>query len=336
MKKVLVIIPNYNKVNLLSNCLDFLNKDNTYSFDILVIDNGSTDGSVNFLLENKKQQNNLHYILLSNNEGFAKAVNKGFKYSIDNKYDYSILLNNDTEVKKEFVKNLVSFIEKKKNCFSVSSLMIDYKNRDICDDCGDGYCVLGYQFQINKDYEINSIKNNFKVFSSCGGASIFDNKKLQVTGLLDEFHFAYLEDIDLGFRGKLFGYDNYFTKSAACYHIGSATTGSKYNELKVKLSSRNNILLLYKNMPNLMIIINFPFLLIGFLLKWIFFIKIGFGNEYIFGLHEGLHSLSYVKRVNFKQISLFRFILIECDLIKFTFIYTLQFLKRQKNKYENR
>lgn len=336
MKKVLIIIPNYNKVNLLSNCLDSLHNDNSYSFDVLVVDNGSTDGSVNFCYEYKKNNNNFHCILLSNNEGFAKASNKGFQYSIDNEYDYSILLNNDTEVIPNFVKNLVKKIESSNNIFSVSSLMIDYKNRNLCDDCGDGYSILGYQFQIYKDYEIDSIKKSFKVFSSCGGASIFNNNLLKITGLLDEFHFAYLEDIDLGYRANILGYSNYFTKDASCYHIGSATTGSKYNELKVKLSSRNNILLIYKNMPNLMILFNFPFLFFGFIMKWLFFIKIGFGNEYIFGLQEGLSSLKYVNRVDFKKISLFRFIIIEIELIKYTFMYIIQFLRRQAKKYENR
>ena len=90
---------------------------------------------------------------------------------------------------------------------------------------------------------------------------------LKEIGLFDENHFAYLEDVDLGYRAKIHGYDNFYEPLAVCYHAGSGFSGSRYNEFKVNLSSRNSIYLILKNMPLLQLLINLPFLLLGFLTK---------------------------------------------------------------------
>lgn len=92
-------------------------------------------------------------------------------------------------------------------------------------------------------------------------------------GYFDENHFAYLEDIDIGYRARIFGYQNGYCPDAIVYHAGSGASGSRYNAFKVDLSSRNSIYLIYKNMPLLQLILNLPFLLLGFLVKTLFFIK---------------------------------------------------------------
>ncbi|MDO5564322.1 MAG: glycosyltransferase family 2 protein [Eubacteriales bacterium] len=328
MKKVLVIIPNYNKKILLQNCIRSLLNSN-YQFDVLIIDNGSSDGSIDTINEIVKENENFHSILSDSNQGFAIASNKGLKFSINHQYDYSILLNNDTEVDKNFVRELVNAIEKNKNFFSASSFMINYNHREIADDCGDGYNIFGYAFQINNGLNINEIKHPYNIFSSCGGASIFNNNILKKIGLFDEYFFAYLEDIDLCYRAKLYGYKNVHAKNAKCYHIGSATSGSKYNEFKVRLSSRNNIFLIYKNMPFIQIVINLPFIFFGTLLKQIYFIKKGFGMDYFFGICDALKDIKNIKKNNFQKINISRLIFIQIELIINTIYYILQYLKRQ-------
>lgn len=111
MNKVLVVIPHYNKIELLITCVNYLKKQDTDDFDVLIVDNGSNDGSVEFIYELTSNNNYYHSILLSENTGFAIAVNKGFKYSIDNNYEYTILLNNDAYPEKSFVKNLTKAID---------------------------------------------------------------------------------------------------------------------------------------------------------------------------------------------------------------------------------
>lgn len=89
----------------------------------------------------------------------------------------------------------------------------------------------------------------------------------------------YLEDIDVGYRARIFGYENWYVPAALVYHVGSGTSGSRYNQFKTRYSSRNNIYLIYKNMPVLQIILNLPFLVPGFGMKILFFSQKGMGRS---------------------------------------------------------
>ena len=107
-------------------------------------------------------------------------------------------------------------------------------------------------------------------------------------GLFDEEHFAYFEDIDIGYRAKIYGYRNKFAANSIVYHAGSAASGSRYNTFKTKLASRNSVYLIYKNMPALQILLNLPFLVMGFLIKTVFFARKGMGRDYVSGLVQGI------------------------------------------------
>ena len=85
--------------------------------------------------------------------------------------------------------------------------------------------------------------------------------------MFDETHFAYLEDLDIGYRARIFGYRNYYEPSAQVLHYGSASTGSRYNERKTMLASSNSIYVIGKNMPILQVLFNLPFLFIGFFIS---------------------------------------------------------------------
>ena len=327
MNKTLVIIPHFNKLALLKECLFHLDNQNYKSFDIMIVDNGSSDGSSEYIFELSKNNTNYHSILLNDNMGFAYAVNKGLEYSIANGYDYSILLNNDAYVEDNFVKSLIYKMNTGKDIFAVSSLMINYHNKNIVDSFGDYYTVLGYAFQGHIDEDILSV-NDEEAFSACGGASIYSNAILDEIGLFDNNFFAYLEDIDISYRAKLYGYKILTCKDAKCYHLGSATTGTKYNKFKVRTSARNNIYLLYKNMPYVQILINIFPLFVGHLVKFLFFKKKGFALDYFFGVADGFKNVHKIKKVDFKDINIANFIFIEYELIINTFKYIINFVKR--------
>ena len=328
MSKTLVIIPHFNKLLLLKECLYHLDNQNYSNFDILVVDNGSSDGSTEYIYKLSNEKNNYHSILLSENMGFAYAVNRGFEYAIKNEYDYSILLNNDAYVEDDFVKELVLSISSEKKAFAVSSMMINYHNKDLVDSYGDYYTILGWSFQGHICEKVSEINYNENCFSACGGAAIYRNSILSKIGLLDENFFAYLEDIDLSYRARLYGYKIKTCFTARCYHLGSATSGSKYNEFKVRTSARNNIFLIYKNMPLPQIILNsFP-LFIGVVVKQVFFSMKGFGLDYFFGIYDGLTNLKLIRKNDCNNISLFNYIKIEFDLIVNTFKYIKNFISR--------
>ena len=260
-----------------------LEQETSVSYHICLVDNGSTDGSREWVEQHYPQ---VQMVSLGENTGFCGAVNAGIQASHT---PYVILLNNDTEVEYGFVKALEDALEREKKSFSVSARMIDLYNKEILDGAGDLYCALGWAFALGKG---KTVKDHYlrskEIFSACGGAAIYKKEILDKIGVFDTNHFAYLEDCDLGYRAQIFGYHNYYTPDAIVYHAGSGVSGSRHNEFKVSLSSKNSIFLIYKNMPIFQILINLPFLVPGFLIKYIFFLKKGLGKTYINGIISGM------------------------------------------------
>lgn len=281
--KSTVIIPNYNGMKFIENCMKALEKETSTKYHICVVDNGSTDGSREWIEENCPYA---QLISLKENTGFCGAVNAGIEAS---RTPYVILLNNDTEVEFGFVKALETALETEKNSFSVSAKMVDMYDKSILDGAGDLYCALGWAFALGKG---KKVKDNYtrpqEIFSACGGAVIYKREIMEEIGMFDQNHFAYLEDCDLGYRAQIWGFRNYYTPNAVVYHAGSGVSGSKHNEFKVTLSSKNSVYLIYKNMPVLQIILNLPFLFMGFWVKYLFFIKKGLGNTYSKGIRTGI------------------------------------------------
>ena len=115
--------------------------------------------------------------------------------------------------------------------------------------------LLGWAYQRGVGRDLTHYRRS-PVFSACAGAAIHRREVFEEIGYFDEMHFAYLEDIDVGYRARIAGYDNIYCPAALVWHVGSGTSGSKYNSFKVKLAARNNVYLNYKNMPCLQLIIN--------------------------------------------------------------------------------
>ena len=277
---VTIIIPNYNGYGFLKDCLETLTPQLKEGVHVLVVDNGSTDESVAFL----QSYEGIETLLLPTNSGFCGAVNAGIKAS-DTKY--VILLNNDTKVLPGYVDSLVAAMEKDELIFSGSARMLQMHAPELIDDAGDEYCALGWAFARGKGKKTDSYEEETEVFAACGGASIYRRAIFEEIGCFDEQHFAYLEDIDIGYRARIYGYRNVYVPEAQVLHFGSGSSGSRYNAFKVSLSSRNSVYLPWKNMPFIQIVLNLPFLLLGYLTKYVFFVRKGLGKEYRKGLLEG-------------------------------------------------
>ena len=287
MEKVTVVIPNYNGIRFLEECLNALyrQEEDTPSFLVLVVDNGSSDGSLELLREKFPQT---EVISLSENTGFCHGVNVGIQHS---RTPDVILLNNDTKVYPGFVKALYRAIEGKKDAFSVSARMLMWDKPELLDDAGDGYCVFGWAYSRGKGRPAAEYEKPCRVFSACGGAAIYRKEIFEKIGYFDELHFAYLEDLDIGYRANLYGYRNYYEPSAQVIHYGSASSGSRYNAFKTELAAANNLYVIGKNMPLLQLIWNLPFLLPGFFIKFLFFCKKRMGRLYGKGLGKGFRKI---------------------------------------------
>ena len=278
--KTTVVIPNYNGRNYLQDCLTSLLEGSEVPA-IIVVDNGSVDESAAMVKEKFPM---VKLIALPENRGFSAAVNIGIREAGT---EYVFLLNNDTVVLKDTIEELEAAMERHPKAFSVAAKMLQMKNPELIDSAGDFYCASGWAFARGKDRKNEAFSKETSVFSACAGAALYRKAVFEKIGDFDENHFAYLEDIDVGYRAKIYGYRNYYSPDSVVLHAGSGSSGSRHNKFKVDLSSRNSIYLIYKNMPVLQVLLNLPFLLLGYLVKILFFLKKGLGADYMKGLGKG-------------------------------------------------
>lgn len=296
MIKTTVVIPNYNGEKYIKNCIESL-LSSSVELKIVVVDNGSKDASVKII---ETQFPMVEVIKLDTNTGFCNAVNVGIKNS---KTPYVFLFNNDATVFKDTIEVLERDLDKYPKVFSVQAKMLSMSEPDKIDTAGDEYCALGWAYAIGKDKHSIDYAGINPVFSSCAGAALYRRATFKKLGLFDNNHFAYLEDVDIGYRANIFGYRNIADMNAKVLHAGSGSTGSRHNEFKVRISARNSIYLAYKNMPLLQLAINIPFLMAGVMIKQLYFIKKGLGRSYFEGIFEGIsfcfsrearrHKISY-------------------------------------------
>ena len=313
--KTTVIIPNYNGIDYLENCLRSLENsfaDKAPAFEVCIVDNGSVDGSPEMAEQFFPWT---QIIRFPENRGFCAAINEGITRA---RTPYVFLLNNDTTVDPACIRRLERRMDNDPRLFSAAAKMLSMKNPDIMDGAGDRYNALGWAFAIGKGRPSTDYNTPMPIFSASAGAALYRKEYLQKTGLLDELHFAYLEDVDLGYRARILGYRNAYEPTAKVYHAGSATTGSRYNPFKITHSSRNNIYLIYKNMPLFHLILNLPFLIAGFFIKTLFFCAKGYAGVYLKGLGEGIRLCTTPearqRKFRFKPANFGHYITIQLEL----------------------
>ncbi len=251
--KITVVIPNYKGKEYIRPCLDSLleeqaryldgEQDKPPLFKVLVVDNGSTDGVPEIV---RREYPEVTLLELAENTGFCHAVNLGIRAADT---PYVLLLNNDTVVKPGFVQALLARMESDGRIFSVSPLMLSMEDESRVDDAGDRYNALGWAFARGKGRPAARYQKQARIFAACGGASLYRREAVLALGGFDENHFAYLEDIDIGYRARIHGWHNVYEPGARVLHAGSAVSGSRHNAFKVKLSSANNAYMIGKNMP---------------------------------------------------------------------------------------
>ncbi len=323
MVKATVVIPNYNGMKYLPRCIEALERQTVSCFDILVVENGSSDGSAEWL-----EARRVPMLREEENLGFAGGVNAGIRAS---SAPYVILLNNDTEVFPEFVEELIRALEAHPRLFAVSAKMLQTGDRTRMDDAGDGISLFGWAWQRGNGQPASVHEKACDIFSACAGAAIYRRAALEETGLFDEAHFAYLEDIDLSWRANLYGWFIRYCPAAKVLHYGSATSGSKYNEFKVHLAARNHIWLMYKNQPDWQLLLNAPWLLAGLCIKACFFLKKGFFRAWMKGTAEGFRGLSGVRRADFEKAGTGRVLAVQWQMITGTLGYLRQYAGKLKH-----
>jgi len=248
---VSIIIVNYNGEKFLKKCLSSIKRQTYSDFEIIIVDNGSTDGSVKFV--KREYLGSVRLIENSQNLGFGKGNNQGIMIS---KGEYVALLNNDTEVEPNWLSELVKVAQSDKRIGMCASKIILGDNQAQIDAAGH----LIYPDGLNrgrghreKDVGQYDIKEEVLFPSAC--AAIYSRDMLDEIGLFDEDFFAYGDDTDIGIRARLMGWKCIYVPTAVVYHYHSATLGN-YAPLKAYLVERNRVWVLLKYFPFSTIIVS--------------------------------------------------------------------------------
>lgn len=257
-----VIIPNWNGEKWLPGCLNGLEKQVNKAFITMIVDNGSQDGSIDFV---QKKYPWVHIISLPRNKGFAAAVNTGITECLT---PYVILLNNDTIPDPNWFGSLHAYIvSSPPEVASVSSCMVTMDNPSFIDDAGDSLSWYGSAKKRGYNDPIKNFSVRTEVFSACAGAALYKTAALLQAGLFDEKYVSYLEDIDLGLRLQLLGYKSIYLPEAVVWHKGHGSSIQK--ETYVTYMTRNRVLLFLKNIPLSLLLIKSPLIAAGQV--WYFF-----------------------------------------------------------------
>jgi GT2 family glycosyltransferase len=240
---VTVIIPTWNGRELLDAALASLGEQRFRDFDVVVVDNGSTDGTAEHL---RAAQPDVEVLALTENHGFAGAVNAGIGRA---RSEYVALLNNDMELDPGWLAELVAALDAHPRAGSAASKLRMLREPGVLDGAGDIVTWYGATWRRGHgesdrgQYDAPGV-----VASPCAGAALYRRRALEEVGAFDERFFAYLEDADWGLRAQLAGWPCRWVPTAVAYHLGGATS-RRMGDLETELIARNTPALVLKSFP---------------------------------------------------------------------------------------
>jgi len=289
LDEVSVIVVNWNGKEFLSECLDGLRQQTYQPFSVILVDNGSSDGSVDFI--------HIYYpevrtIALSNNLGFSVANNYALK-SIQG--EYVALLNNDAVPDRLWIKHLIDALESHPEAGFAASKMLFFDNPDVIDRAGDAYTTAGTGLLRGRGERACNFKKTEWIFGACAGAALCRTSMLNDIGLFDEDFFLLYEDVDLSFRAQLKGYKCIYVPAAVVYH--KASSSIVYDSpISVYYSHRNLEWTYIKNMPSKLILRTIWLHVIYDIAAFFFFAANGLIKEFIRAKRDALKGVNRMLR----------------------------------------
>jgi len=271
---VSVIIVAWNSKRYMSRCLDALSMQTDQDFEIVIIDNGSTDEGV-LELQGIYPDLKLAINKLTANLGFAVANNIGAQLASG---EWIVLLNADAYPEPDWLENLLKAAEQNPQYNFFSSRQIQYNDPHLLDGAGDEYHVSGLAWRrfynhVEKEYGLEQTE----VFGACAAAAMYRREDFLKVGGFDEDYFSYFEDVDLSFRLRLAGGRCLYVPNAVVHHVGSASTG-KLSDFVVYYGHRNLVWTFFKNMPGSLFWVYLPLHLLMNLFFFVSFILKGKGS----------------------------------------------------------
>ena len=251
MQKAAIVILNYNGEDMLRKFLPAVTRYSLY--DVFVADNGSTDGSIDFLKQNYPK---IKTLLLGSNNGFAQGYNLALE-QIKGIYEYYILLNSDIQVTDNWDKEMIGWLDKSPHVVVSQPKILSYQRPEYFDHAGAGggfLDALGYPYCRGRIFNHTEKDNHqyddrIPVDWASGACFFVRAKDFHIAGGFDKGFFAHMEEIDLCWRLRRSGKKIYYNGQVSVYHVNGGTL-ARNSPFKTYLNFRNNLLMLYKNLSD--------------------------------------------------------------------------------------
>lgn len=240
---VAVIIVNYNSGGLLRRCLSAVAGQTRPPDRIIVVDNGSTDDSLEAA---RRERSVAEVIPLERNTGFAAANNRALERC--DGCDWVALLNPDAFPEPGWLAALLRGASELPDAGSLASCLVRDDDTSRLDGIGDAYHVSGLVWRVGHGAPRPAEQQRREVFAACAAAAIYRTEAVRALGGFDEAYFCYNEDVDLGFRLRLAGLRCWYIPDAVVRHVGSAVTG-RHSDFSLFHGHRNLVWTYIKNMP---------------------------------------------------------------------------------------
>ncbi|MEQ3629169.1 MAG: glycosyltransferase family 2 protein [Hyphomonas sp.] len=238
-----VIIVNFNGGDYVAGALASLSKQTYRNFEVILLDNASTDGSVDDLETSGLPAFNL--IRHSENLGFAAGNNFAIRQA---RGTWLALLNPDAEAAEDWLDTLSRAIQRYPDIRQFACAQYSLHAPDHLDGVGDAYLIFGIPWRGGFEAPADVLPAEGRCFSPCGASAVIHADIFRQFNGFDERFFCYCEDVDLGFRMRLAGYDCIFLPDSIVHHAGSGLS-SKISNFSTVQGTRNRIWTYWKNMP---------------------------------------------------------------------------------------
>lgn len=267
MVETYIITPDYNGEKFLEKYFISLFNQTYSNFRIIFVDNSPKSNSLDYINQNyypELKSGKIKIIKNPENYGFAKANNQGIKESFeDSECKFIVCLNNDTEIKEDFLEELILMSKKHPEAGSIQSKIIWGQNTSLIDVVGIEYSINGLAFKRGAYENLDKYENEEEIMGSSPAGCLYKREALEdveyENTYFDEDFFAYCEDTDLALRLRRAGWNSYYCPKAIMYHYRGGTN-EPLSDFTIYHTWRNSTWTIFKNLPKRYIIKKFPIL----------------------------------------------------------------------------
>ncbi|MFH1552845.1 MAG: glycosyltransferase family 2 protein [Candidatus Omnitrophota bacterium] len=269
MNRVAVVVINYNGKKHLKECFLSLREQTFKEFDVFLLDNNSSDGSIDYTIESFPE---VKIINMDKNYGFAEGYNKAIM-QLDKNYEYVALLNNDFKTDMDWLKTLVETADEEKDVAIVGSKICFYDHPDLVNSAGIAITFIGVGF--DRGYgQKDAAEFNVKKYvgGACAASCLIKRKVFEEIGGFDGDYFLLCEDTDLCWRIILRGYKIIYQPRSVGYHKVGSSIGKRETPFRVYYSQRNSLFNIVKNLGLLRLLLAVPIFGVYNILKILFYL----------------------------------------------------------------